>query len=275
MARIEPMESDAPTDRPITDTAPPIGGPDLCGEYPVWRASRGPVEVRFVGRSRDAAAPHDPPRGELLRETCERSLPVAELRQVHSANVLAATAGMVGDADALWTGRPGLALSVVTADCVPVVLAGPTAAGEWRISVAHAGWRGIVAGVVPRAIEALDVPPSRLVVWIGPAIGACCYEVDHEVARLVAAAAGGSSVVPPLDRTRRKPHLDLVAAVRHQLIMAGAPAPRIVLRCTRCDERTLWSYRREGKGAGRNHVFVWLEDGPARHPEHRGETVCD
>jgi YfiH family protein len=167
---------------------------------------------------------------------------------------VAAGEGVCGEGDALWTDLAGLALSVVTADCVPVVLADPVAG---RVAAVHAGWRGVVAGVVAEAVRALDVPPEELAAWVGPAIGACCYEVGEDVAGEVASVAGEECVMV---RPGRRPHLDLVAAVRSQLVDAGVPAPRVVLRCTRCDPETLWSYRREGRGAGRNHAFVWLRE---------------
>jgi hypothetical protein len=215
--------------------------------------------------------------------------PLAGLRQVHSDRVLAAREGLAGEGDALVTGTPGLALSVVTADCVPVILAGPAGpagssrAPSWTVAAVHAGWRGIVAGVVPRALDALagrGVAPTAVAAWIGPAIGACCYEVDEEVAVRVASVSGAECVVPRpagglhaggSDRLGR-PHLDLVAAVRHQLTAVGVPSPRVVLRCTRCDAGTLWSYRREGKAAGRNYSFVWLEPGRPQQPSGSGEA---
>ena len=143
------------------------------------------------------------------------------------------------------------------------------------MAAVHAGWRGIVAGVVPRALDALaerGVPPTAVAAWIGPSIGACCYEVSEEVAVRVASVSGPECVVPrPAGGPHSGgsdgsglPHLDLVAAVRHQLTVAGVPSPRVVLRCTRCDAETLWSYRREGKAAGRNHAFVWLEPAAGR-----------
>lgn len=195
-------------------------------------------------------------RAEVLEAVEDRPLPVAGLQQVHSARVVAARPGICGEGDALWTDRPGLALSVVTADCVPVVLAGPGESGP-RVAAVHAGWRGIVAGVVPRTVEALGVAPDAVEAWVGPAIGACCYEVGEEVAAEVAEVAGTGCVVPAAAIGGR-PHLDLPGAVRAQLEEAGVRAPRIVVRCTRCDGERLWSYRRAGKRAGRNHAFVWL-----------------
>ena len=216
--------------------------------------------MRFVGRGEGGT------RGEILQRVEGARLPVAAARQVHSDRVVEAREGSCGEADALWTARPGLVLSVITADCVPVVLASTGASVESStgnerstaggpVAAVHAGWRGLEAGVVLRAVEALPAAPESLISWIGPAIGACCYEVGEEVAARVAAASHPSVVTPGL---RYRPHLDLPGAVRHQLLRAGVPAPRIVVRCTRCDAEALWSYRREGRGAGRNVTYVWI-----------------
>jgi hypothetical protein len=177
----------------------------------------------------------------------------AAARQVHSALVLDADSpGPAGEGDALVTATPGLALSVVTADCVPVLVE----AGD-RVAAVHAGWRGIVAGVVGATVDRLrgrGAPaPSAWTAWIGPASGACCYEVGPEVAGEVGAATSPAVVVPTAGRL----HLDLAAAVAHQLAAAGVGDMRRVAACTQCGEDLLWSYRREGRAAGRNHAFIW------------------
>lgn len=228
----------------------PVGGPSFHGHHPVWKGSSGEVEVRFVGRGLGGT------RTAILRQIEEQELPVAQAKQIHSERVLEARQGYVGRGDALWTGRRGLALSVITADCVPVLLAAPARS---RIAAVHAGWRGIAAGVVERAVETLDVPPDEIEAWIGPAIGVCCYEVGEEVAERVAEAAGPEVVAPGRSLgPGRRPHIDLPGAAQAQLGRAGVPAARVVVRCTRCDGENLWSYRREGSGVGRNVAYVWL-----------------
>lgn len=193
-------------------------------------------------------------RASILARTEGAGTPsVAAAKQVHSDRVLAGREGFCGEGDALWTGEAGLALSVITADCVPVLLSAGERGGG-RIAAVHAGWRGIEAGVVTRALEALAAPPEEVSAWIGPAIGVCCYEVGEEVAERVAAASDPSVAVRG---PRGRPHVDLAGAVRRQLVLAGLPEPRTVVRCTRCDEARLWSYRREGKGAGRNVAYIW------------------
>jgi len=226
-----------------------ITGPELTGGHWTWRDRRGPVEVIFAGRGPDGE------REEVLRRiigdrSSDAPADLASARQVHSATVLRAQAGACGEGDALWTDRSGLALSVITADCVPVVLAGPGG-----IAAVHAGWRGLVNGVISATLCELPGSLSAWTAWIGPAIGACCYEVSEDVAAQVVAAAGDPAVAVP--GSAGKPHLDLSGVARRQLEAAGVGEILWLVRCTRCDEEKLFSYRREGKGAGRNIAFIW------------------
>jgi polyphenol oxidase len=136
---------------------------------------------------------------------------------------------------------------------VPVLIAGPRG-----VAAVHAGWRGLAGGVIPSTLEAaaesLGGTPQDWTAWVGPAIGACCYEVGYDVAAAIAAASDADTVTPgPAGR----PHLDLPAAARMQLLAAGLQTVYAPPRCTRCDEEHLWSYRREGKAAGRNLAFIW------------------
>lgn len=254
--------------RPEGSSPPPLDGPTWHGDHPVWTASVGPVEVRFVGRGLGGT------RAAILRRVEGRELPVAEAKQVHSDGVLEVGPGGIGtdamedehggersgqvEGDALWTDRSGIALSVISADCVPILLAERD--GD-RIAAVHAGWRGLVAGVIRRAIEALGAAPGSLDAWIGPAIGACCYEVGDDVAAAVVGASGSHVMVPgepdPKGGPSGRPHVDLTAAARHQLGAAGVEAVRTVDACTHCDPERLWSYRREGPGSGRNVAYVW------------------
>ena len=254
---------------PREAAAAPEGRPPVprdlgeIGGYRAWGSTGvdSGVRVRFAGRHADAPDPSPerparrPSPAEVLRAAAAGEAPaeVAGLRQVHSPRVLEARqGGLCGEGDALITDRAGLALSVVTADCVPILVA----AGDW-IAAVHAGWRGIAGGVVGATVERLREAgagdPASWRAWIGPAIGACCYEVGPEVAERVAAATRGGVVVPVAGAN---PRLDLLAAAAHQLAAAGVPHTWLV-RCTRCDDAALWSYRRHGKAAGRNLAFIW------------------
>lgn len=216
--------------------------PKSLGGFWAWTADEGEVAVRFVGRGPDFS------RVETLRRLEEDPPPSAWARQVHSArSVVVERPGRKGRADALVTDLPRLALAVSTADCVPILLA----AGD-RIAAAHAGWRGIVGGVVLSTLEDLGRAPDARA-WLGPAIGPCCYEVGPDVAAEIASASSEEVVCRP----RERPHIDLVAAVRHQLSAAGITDHRVVQACTRCRPEWLWSYRRDGEDAGRNLAFVW------------------
>jgi hypothetical protein len=222
-------------------------GPFAEGGFWVWRARHGDVEVRFTGRG----PTND--REEILRTVLagepDSPPPVAWTQQIHSAVALPAQAGACGEGDALYTAETGLALSVVTADCVPVLLAGPEG-----LAAVHAGWRGIVGGVIPAALDKMMGDPAERIAWIGPAIGPCCYEVGPDVADQVVAASAPDVAHPG---SNGKPHLDLQAAARFQLEAAGVHRIFVLPVCTRCEEDKLWSYRREGKAAGRNLGFLW------------------
>jgi YfiH family protein len=210
--------------------------------HPLWRDRQGRVNVGFVGRG----------PGDRTAAAAAAGAPAALAwsRQIHSARVLEARPGSCGEGDALATRQPDLALSVVTADCVPLLLG-----GEDEIASVHAGWRGIAAGIVDRALAHLLTPATALTAWLGPAIGPCCYEVGDDVAARVIATSDPSVVS---SHRGPRPHLDLHAAVESQLRRSGVETVHRVSDCTRCSAATLWSYRRAGPGAGRNLSFIWL-----------------
>ncbi len=177
------------------------------------------------------------------------------LRQVHGGQVV--TVGHPGEhagaeADAAVTAVPGCALLVRTADCAPVVVRGDVAVG-----VAHAGWRGLMAGVVEAAVEALRcIDPGPLRAAIGPCISAARYEFAADDLDAVAARYG------PAVRGRTDwgtPALDLRAGVRAALAGAGVgPVDEPVPWCTAQWAAELFSHRARGD-AGRQATFAWLE----------------
>jgi copper oxidase (laccase) domain-containing protein len=138
-------------------------------------------------------------------------------------------------------------------------------ATDSTIAAVHAGWRGIAARIVPAAVQALGgllaepAEAPEIVAWIGPAIGPCCYQTGADVAAQVAAASHPGIVHP---RPGANPHLDLQAAVHHQLRQAGVATVHAIPLCTQC-RPDLHSYRRDGPGAGRNHAFIWRSASPA------------
>jgi YfiH family protein len=187
----------------------------------------------------------DPYAVEANRRRIARAVGVGEgtlrlARQVHGRNVLACdgtSPGTVGEGDALFAGAPGLTLTILTADCVPIILA-----GESRIAAVHAGWRGLVAGVIEAAIEELG---NVVAAWIGPCIKGCCYEVGTEVTDAFAAAG-----LPVQDDA----HVDPGKAARSILDRAGVTNVAAADECTYCDDR-FFSYRRDGV-TGRQGAFV-------------------
>ena len=212
-----------------------------------WQGVLGRARFRFYGR------PTTSGEREILEELAKEGLKVARLTQRHSNRVVEAQAGDCGDGDALITSEAGLALRIVTADCVPVLLL-----SDDRVAAIHAGWRGIQARIIAEAAKVWRTRSHAHAV-IGPAIGGCCYEVGEDVASSVAAATGSTEVIRDRGEGAR-PHLDLAMAVRHQLDGTRAVPFASVEECTRCEAARLWSSRREGPKAGRNLAFVWLVD---------------
>lgn len=184
---------------------------------------------------------------------------LVRVRQVHGAGIHACDGGErfgepVAEADAIVSRHASCAPCVRTADCVPVLVACPRTGA---VAAVHAGWRGIVAGVVGCAVAALvresgSRDPSGFVASIGPCAGRDRYEVGPEVAAEFAAAAGAAFVLPP-GQGRRKEHIDCFGAVRAQLLAAGLAADRVdgAERCTIADARDFFSYRRDGARGGR------------------------
>ena len=234
---------------------------DHRAETLLFRPSPLPPGLVIAVSARGATPAGDPAPTATLARRLARALglpdiPIVRATQVHGTAAVhvreSPAPGTVVDAgpcDILATTLPGIALVVQTADCVPVILAGPDA-----IALAHAGWRGSAANAAGTAVEEmsrLGTSPASLRAWLGPSIGPCCYEVGGEVA---AQFAG--------DFARRSCNgrhtLDLRAVSRAQLEAAGVPAPNIATHpaCTRCGGPAFASYRRDGAAAGRMIALI-------------------
>jgi YfiH family protein len=196
--------------------------------------------------------------------------PLYVARQVHGAAVVRVRAGddptaiARVEADALITDAPNVAVGIFVADCVPALIVDPRTGA---IAAAHAGWRGTVAGVLPAVVRALGAEfgarPDDLRVVLGPAIGACCFEVGPEVAREFEAALGGvaetEDVVLPSPRgVAGKWHVDLKAANRLLLARAGVAPDAIDATpdCTCHDAGRFFSYRRDRDRTGQQMGIV-------------------
>jgi purine-nucleoside/S-methyl-5'-thioadenosine phosphorylase / adenosine deaminase len=166
-------------------------------------------------------------------------------RQVHGAAVV--RAGTRGEeADAIWTDDAGEPVMVVTADCVPMALV--RIGGRPGVALVHVGWRGLLAGVVAAAVDALG---GRLVAAaIGPGIGPCCYDVGDEVADPVRAAFGAGLV------SERR--LDLPGAVERALRNAGCVRVDRLDECTSCHPERYFSHRRDAGLTGRQGAIATI-----------------
>jgi polyphenol oxidase len=187
------------------------------------------------------------------------------LRQVHGTAVLRLQADTpehpAEPADAAWTTEPGIACTVQVADCLPVLLA--TRDGR-AVAAAHAGWRGLAAGVLEATVTALrlgaQVEPGELLAWLGPCIGPAAFEVGAEVL-----PAFGRPALPadqPAFRWAPRPdgsprwRADLPALARERLVSAGVTTVAVSGRCTMAEASGFFSFRRDGV-TGRMAAAVW------------------
>jgi YfiH family protein len=185
-------------------------------------------------------------------------------KQVHGRcvvdSVVCSASAPPPEADAIVSADPTLCIAIVTADCVPILLAAPEGA---VVAAVHAGWRGLAAGVVAAGVAVLceraECAAADCVAAIGPHIGSCCYEVDEPV--LSALEVGLGALPPASARATRAGHaqLDLGALCGAALREAGLTASSIgssAAACTACDPRRFHSYRRDGPRAGRLVHFI-------------------
>ena len=186
---------------------------------------------------------------------------------------------VVHDTDGLLTHEVGVPLMVTFADCVPVLIVARGASGAARIALVHAGWRGMLTGIVAKAARTLLVPPARgdaggrrtradyrhasrggdearwqparlVAALVGPSIGPCSFAVGDDIGRRFEAAFPG---------TRQGGCVDLWRAAEQQLVAAGLASEAVVnpRLCTVCDER-FFSHRRDGGLTGRQAAIAWL-----------------
>lgn len=176
------------------------------------------------------------------------------LQQVHGVNVveLSRQAADHTQADAAFTRESGPVCAIMTADCLPVLLA---AADGRAVGAAHAGWRGLAAGVLPATVRAMGVVPADLMAWLGPAIGPAAFEVGDEVrsAFLARDAGNAACFVPRGDAWLA----DLFALARRQLVSLGVQAVYGGGECTYTDAARFFSYRRDGI-CGRMASLIWM-----------------
>jgi YfiH family protein len=177
------------------------------------------------------------------------------LQQVHGTTV-AELGPLPGDAepraDAAVSRVPGTVLAILTADCLPVLLC---AADGGEIAAAHAGWRGLAAGVLESTLLSMTSSPAQVMAWLGPCIGAASYEVGAEVREAFVAAGGAAD---PAFVPSRPGHwwCDLAALARRRLEAAGVTRIHGGGFDTHADAR-FYSYRRDGARSGRLASLIW------------------
>jgi hypothetical protein len=176
------------------------------------------------------------------------------LRQVHGTEIVDAANALAGTAaDGSYTRQENIVCAVMTADCMPVLMAHD--AGE-VLGIAHAGWRGLCAGVIEAAVAAMGVPGGRILAWLGPAIGPADYEVGDEVrAAFVDRDARAAIAFQPGRRGHWQ--LDLYAVARQRLASSGVARVSGGGLSTAADARRFFSHRRD-KASERMAAAIWL-----------------
>jgi YfiH family protein len=239
----------------------------LVPDWPAPRGVRAFVTTRAGGVSSGEYASmnlgkssgDDPASVERNRAIVRARLPEAPrwMAQVHGTAV-ADLDGIAEDsiptADAATTGIPGRVGAVLTADCMPLFFCHETAG---RVGVAHAGWRGLSAGVIEDTVRAIGAPPRQVMAWMGPAIGPDAFEVGPEVRAAFLAHDAGAAAA--FTRHREGKYMaDLYALARRRLALIGVERVFGGSFCTYHETSRFFSYRREKK-SGRMGAFIWVE----------------
>jgi len=215
-------------------------------DWPAPASVRALMTTRALGDMKSAAG----------RARLRRHLPGEPkwLRQVHGISVVDAASSEPGAAaDASVTHDAGVVCAVMAADCMPVLLADE---GGSAVGIAHAGWRGMCAGVIEASVAAMGVPAARVMAWLGPAIGPDAYEIGEEVrAAFMQRDRGSASAFRPT----RPGHwrLDLYAIARQRLASSGVGRVFGGGFCTASDPVRFYSWRRDGAGE-RMAAAIWL-----------------
>jgi len=218
----------------------------IIPDWPVPSSVRGLATTRALGDM----------KSEEGRQRLRALLPAEPVwfHQVHGTDVVDAASALAGTAaDGSYTRQKNIVCAVMTADCMPVLLAHD--AGE-VLGIAHAGWRGLCAGVIEAAVGAMGVPGGRILAWLGPAIGPHAYEVGEEVrAAFVDRDAQAASAF----EATRPGHwnLDLYAVARQRLAAQGVVRVFGGGFCTASDPARFFSYRKD-KASERMAAAIWI-----------------
>jgi len=236
--------------------------PEGVFAFPTLRHGAGVSQPPFDSfnlglRSGDDTTAVERNRGALAQHIALPSAP-RWLRQVHGTSVAIEPAFDEPEADAAVTRTPGAVLAILTADCLPVVFA---ARDRSVIGAAHAGWRGLAAGVLEASVAAMRASPEDIVAWLGPAAGPQRYEIGREVfdAFVMQDARAEAAFTPTREGHWR---VDLYALARQRLAGAGVTDVHGGGLCTISDRR-FFSHRRstiEANGrTGRMATLAWID----------------
>jgi YfiH family protein len=219
----------------------------------VSRAPRESFNLAYHVADTDAAVTANRRR---LQDGLPPGTRIQWLTQVHGAGVVEAGIGPdAPEADAVWTRESGLACAVLTADCLPVLfcdLEGTT------VAAAHAGWRGLAAGVLEATVSAMGLDPRRMMAWLGPAIGPARFEVGPEVRAALTAQrpAAGACFAPSAGRPGHY-MADLYGLATERLRSLCVARISGGGWCTCSEPSRFFSYRRDG-ATGRMATLVML-----------------
>ncbi len=229
-----------------------------CGPWGLADGSAGGLNLGM----RCGDDPRDVARNRARLQACLPSAP-RWLDQVHGAGVHVAgpeplSGGVEPRADAAATRTPGVVLAVLTADCLPVLLADTRGRA---VAVAHAGWRGLALGVLERSVEALRElagPGAEVAAWFGPAIGPGAFEVGDDVLRAFCDQDAGCTVAFAPGVREGKWFADLYRLARMRLAGAGVQRVGGGGHCTVEEAQRFYSYRRD-RASGRMASLIWLQ----------------
>ncbi len=235
---------------------------------PHWPAPPNVRTIQTTRRGGVSAAPYaslnlgdhvgdDPAAIAENRRLLRTHLPAEPLwlKQVHGTRCLDAAMAHPGDeADAAIARQPGVVCAVLTADCLPVLFC--DIAGT-IVAAAHAGWRGLVAGILEQTVAAMNVPADQLLAWLGPAIGPQHFEVGEDV-RMAFLNQNPHSEFAFSPKTNGKWLCDLYALARFRLGAMSISRITSADFCTVGDPDRFFSYRRDGT-TGRMASLIWRE----------------
>ncbi|NKB34291.1 MAG: peptidoglycan editing factor PgeF [Pseudomonadales bacterium] len=200
---------------------------------------------------------------DLLREDLPPRISYQWLDQIHGADVITIeSAGHKISADGLVSSESGVACCVLTADCLPMLFSNKQGT---EIAAVHGGWRGLHGGILENAVNAMESDSADILVWLGPAIGPCHYEVGSEIKQKFLENSASESHIETIEQSftastkEGKFQFDLYQFAKLQLALLGVTEVYGGGQCTHCDDMTFYSYRRDG-ATGRMASIIYFTD---------------